>query len=281
MPYETNAIIKSAEIIYNADAILVAAGAGMGADSGLATFRGQDGFWKNYPALKQAGINFQDIANPLSFSEHPELAWGFYGHRLNHYRQTKPHHGFQILREWGNKKTNGIAVFTSNVDGQFQKAGFAPDLIHECHGSIHYLQCITPCCQAIWPATDFNPIVSESTCLLLNELPRCPSCGAIARPNIMMFDDEAWLDNQEQQQSKNLKQWLSFTKNLVIIEIGAGITLPSVRYFSHKVCEKHNGTIIRINMDENAVLPSNKKCIALHVSAIDGLTAISKALINQ
>lgn len=44
----------------------------------------------------------------------------------------------------------GCAVFTSNIDGQFQKAGFDEAFIHECHGSIHYMQCLLPCCNAIW-----------------------------------------------------------------------------------------------------------------------------------
>ena len=52
----------------------------------------------------------------------------------------------------------GCNVFTSNVDGQFQKAGFDPADIHECHGSIHHLQCLGPCSQAIWGADAEVPL---------------------------------------------------------------------------------------------------------------------------
>jgi hypothetical protein len=73
---------RSAELIQQADGLLITAGAGMGVDSGLPDFRGKDGFWKEYPALAQANIAFSGIACPDAFHETPNLAWGFYGHRL-------------------------------------------------------------------------------------------------------------------------------------------------------------------------------------------------------
>ena len=134
----------SAEIVASCSGLLIAAGAGMGVDSGLPDFRGADGFWQAYPALKNAGINFMDIANPASFKNRPDLTWGFYGHRLKLYRDTRPHQGFQILKEIGEALSDGYFVHTSNVDGQFQKAGFDPERISEVHGSIHWLQCSRP-----------------------------------------------------------------------------------------------------------------------------------------
>lgn len=72
----------AAQIIHRADGLLITAGAGMGVDSGLPDFRGNEGMWRAYPALKSANMVFHQIANPQSFEQHPELAWGFYGHRL-------------------------------------------------------------------------------------------------------------------------------------------------------------------------------------------------------
>ena len=73
----------------------------MGVDSGLPDFRGAQGFWGAYPALGRARIAFERIANPAAFASHPRLVWGFYGHRLNLYRATVPHAGFDILRQIG------------------------------------------------------------------------------------------------------------------------------------------------------------------------------------
>ena len=115
---------QAADLISQADALIITAGAGMGVDSGLPDFRSKDGFWKAYPALGWDNIDFVSIACPEAFRTQPRRAWGFYGHRLNLYRATQPHAGFQILKRWGYNMPLGCAVFTSNIDGQFQKAGF-------------------------------------------------------------------------------------------------------------------------------------------------------------
>ncbi len=147
----------AAQLLREADALLVTAGAGMGVDSGLPDFRGNEGFWKAYPPMAKLGVSFVEMANPWWFDRDPSLAWGFYGHRLNLYRRTVPHEGFKRLLEIGNKKNEGYFVFTSNVDGQFQIAGFDEDRIEECHGSLHHLQCSRPCSQDIWEAREVNP----------------------------------------------------------------------------------------------------------------------------
>ena len=113
-----------------------------GVDSGLPDFRGNEGFWRASPALAQARLDFASIASPAAFRSAPELAWGFYGHRLALYRRTVPHAGFGQLQRWGARMQQGLSVFTSNVDGQFQIAGYSADAVHECHGSIHHLQCL-------------------------------------------------------------------------------------------------------------------------------------------
>lgn len=109
-------------LIESADGVLITAGAGMGVDSGLPDFRGNEGMWRHYPALAKLRMGFSSIANPQAFRKTPELAWGFYGHRLQMYRQTQPHAGFTLLKQLAERRVHGYFVFTSNVDGQFQKA---------------------------------------------------------------------------------------------------------------------------------------------------------------
>jgi len=237
---------RCAEAIFQADGLLITAGAGMGVDSGLPDFRGTTGFWQAYPALAKANIDFQDIANPEAFRVTPRRAWGFYGHRLNLYRQTVPHEGFSILRRLGEKISNGMFVFTSNVDGQFQKANFDSNQVHECHGSIHHLQCLDGCMGDIWPADDFHPQVDEENCLLTSDFPRCEHCGGIARPNILMFSDWEWIAHQAYRQEARLKEWLSSVQRLVVIEIGAGSRIPTARNFG----ARQKGFLIRINPTE-------------------------------
>ena len=84
-------IQQAADVIGCADALLLCAGAGMGVDSGLPDFRGSAGFWSAYPPYKKLGLDFYDLASPEWFARDPELAWGFYGHRLDLYQRTAPH----------------------------------------------------------------------------------------------------------------------------------------------------------------------------------------------
>ena len=119
-----DACIEAAELIAQADGLLITAGAGMGIDSGMPDFRGENGFWKAYPALRGLGMRFHEIANPKAFHTIPTIAWGFYGHRLALYRNVSPHAGFDVLKDIASKIPNGAFVFTSNVDGHFQKAGY-------------------------------------------------------------------------------------------------------------------------------------------------------------
>lgn len=237
----------AANLVKEADGILVTAGAGMSVDSGLPDFRGNDGFWKAYEALGRAKIPFTEIANGQAFAERPDLAWGFYGHRLNLYRATVPHKGFHLIKEMAAGKSMGLAVYTSNVDGAFQKAGFDPARIVECHGSIHYLQCTKPCSDRIWSAEDVLPLVDEPNCRLLSAFPTCPFCGALARPNILMFNDWAWVEIRQQVQQRLLDKWLAshhaLSRKMVVIELGAGVAIPTVR----RMGQYQKCPIIRIN----------------------------------
>lgn len=262
-------LARCGEAIDLADGLLITAGAGMGVDSGLPDFRGTEGFWQAYPALRQAGIRFSTISTPSTFREDPRLAWGFYGHRLNLYRKTQPHEGFSILRDLSRHMEHGAFVFTSNVDGQFQKAGFSSSQIAECHGSIHHLQCLDGCMADIWPADSFVPHVVEARCRLVNEPPLCPWCGEIARPNILMFGDGDWIEHRSRMQETNLQQWLGRVKRLVILEIGAGTAIPSVRHFG----EFQEGFMIRINPREPD-LPANRRGASLAMTALEALRLI-------
>lgn len=266
------AAAASAALIRQADGLLVTAGAGIGVDSGLPDFRGPQGFWGVYPALGRARIGFEQIANPAAFAARPALAWGFYGHRLNLYRRTVPHAGFAILRRIGEGLLQGAFVFTSNVDGQFQKAGFAAERIVECHGSIHHLQCLDACHDGIWPADDYQPQVDEEECLLRSDFPRCPRCRAIARPNILMFGDCGWLAERTDAQETRLHTWLRQVNRLVVIEIGAGTNIPTVRMLG----EQRRGRLIRINPSEPQLPPG--KGVALASGGLVALRAIAACL---
>lgn len=112
----------------------------MGVDSGMPDFRGDDvfilfneyllelfyhyqGFWKIFKPFSMK-FSFTDCANPSFLHSHPKSFWGFYGYRLNLYRNTTPHLGFKHLLDICQMKNIVDSfVVTSNVDGHFQKSG--------------------------------------------------------------------------------------------------------------------------------------------------------------
>ncbi|KQV54474.1 MULTISPECIES: Sir2 family NAD-dependent protein deacetylase [unclassified Duganella] len=277
MTIEPQLAARAAELIAQSDGLAIAAGAGIGVDSGLPDFRGNEGFWKAYPALGRARMEFTSVASPRTFQDDPALAWGFYGHRLNLYRETVPHAGFTLLKGWGETMEHGSFVFTSNVDGQFQKAGFDPQAVYECHGSIHHLQCLGACGSKIWAADDFGPEVDADACRLRNEAPRCPDCGGLARPNILMFGDWGWIERRSEMQAARLEAWLEKVRRPLVIELGAGTAIPSVRHFGHGVVQR-GGRMVRINPREFAV--GSAQDVGVAAGALEGLLAIAAA-INQ
>ncbi len=241
-----NEVLSAAKAINRARNIVITAGAGMGVDSGLPDFRGDDGFWNAYPALK--GYPFMEMANPRWFTVEPRRAWGFYGHRLNLYRRTIPHDGFKILKQWTDRLD--YFIFTSNVDGAFQKAGFSDSKIIECHGSIHHVQYVNVQRDGkIWSADDIQIEVDEEQVLAEEPLPM--KNEKLLRPNILMFGDWSWLPERSIEQEERFGEWLH-TINLldtVVIEMGAGTAVPSVRMFSEQL-QEDGATLIRINPRE-------------------------------
>ena len=284
-----NAMLQSklkaaASAIRRAKALYVTAGAGMGVDSGLPDFRGPEGFWRAYPALKHLKIQFSSMSNPEWFDSDPERAWGFFGHRYNLYTSTQPHAGFQILLDWAKDMKHGYYVFTSNVDGHFQRAGFSEDRVTECHGSINFLQCVSGD-ETIWPVPeDFKVEVDMKELRTTSTLPHGPpgKDTTLARPNILMFGDWAWMSTRTDGQEANMDvfQRKALLEDFVVIEIGAGLAVPTVRYHSESLVERSkHGTLIRINPTEPEIsLRVKGDHIELPMKGLEALRAIDELL---
>jgi len=266
---------RAAAAIRDAEAIVIGAGAGMGVDSGLPDFRGDAGFWKAYPPYAKLGVTFADAANPANFGADSAFGWGFYGHRLALYRATVPHAGFGILLRWVTGRRLPFFVYTSNVDGQFQKAGFPRDALIEIHGSIHHLQCSKPCTQAIWENRE-SVEVDESTMRARNVL-RCPSCGAVARPNILMFGDYSWVPSRSSEQEASFDAFVKRQRGrrVVAVELGAGTAIPSVRRISEGLAARHGATLVRVNPRESK---GPTGTISIAAGALEGLRAVDEEL---
>lgn len=256
----------AAQTISSAKALVITAGAGMGVDSGLPDFRGDQGFWNAYPMYERLGLSFVQAANPEHFEGDPHFGWGFYGHRTNLYRSTQPHNGFDLLLSWIDRFQLDYFVVTSNVDGQFQKAGFPEEKILEVHGSINHLQCTVPCGHDIWPNNE-EYLIDETT-MRSADVPYCRHCRQVARPNILMFGDYSWLHQRTANQEDRFDDFLraNSISPTVVVEMGAGTSIPTIRNLSERLGQRQQTRVLRIN-------PREPQISSPHISFSSGAAA--------
>jgi len=127
-------------------------------------------------------------------------------HRYNMYTSTKPHEGFKMLLEMGEKlKKGNYFAYTSNVDGHFQKAGFPEAKVVECHGSLNHCQCDK--CYKIFPVPMSKIPIDYENCIATT-LPQCPTCKCLVRPNVLMFGDYGWMGERTAEQVQNFSYFL-------------------------------------------------------------------------
>ena len=149
-----------------AKSVSVLTGAGISAESGVPTFRGEGGLWRNYRA--------EELATPEAFRRDPELVWEWYNMRREKIAPLLPNMAHKALASLENI-TKDFMLITQNVDGLHERAGSKNIL--ELHGNIWKVRC-----------TDCG-IVSENHDLPIDILPRCSSCGSLLRPHIVWFGE--------------------------------------------------------------------------------------------
>jgi len=248
-------------LYHNAEGIVILAGAGMGVDSGLPDFRGKTGLWTS------AKENFLMYSTARAFDDDPVVAWNFYIDRIISYSSTAPHQGFIDLLNLLKRTHKPYFVVTSNVDGHFQKVGYNPAFVHEIHGDLRHTQCNRPCNRTIYTMPQFTRRVTS-----IDEIPKCPTCNSILKPHVMMFSDPKFIFTNVDRGMHNYDVWSANKLNIVGIEIGAGTTIPSIRYFGNE----RTTALIRINLYESEV--SRSQDISINASAVDGIDQIITAV---
>lgn len=160
-------IEKVVTLLAGARRVAALTGAGISAESGVPTFRGQDGLWKQYRA--------ESLATPEAFERDPGLVWEWYDWRRGLIAPVEPNAGHRVLAGWEGL-FGDFAVITQNVDGLHAKAG-SHDIV-ELHGNIWKLRCTR------------EGTVEEIRETPLPRLPPvCPSCGALFRPHVVWFGE--------------------------------------------------------------------------------------------
>lgn len=269
-------IKKIVELLQNTEIIFIHTGAGMSADSGLPVYRGENGIWGQLEGELQGDI--RNIMTPRFIKENPIYMWKRFARGRKREKFYPPHSGYYILLRWIQEFQLPYFAITSNVDSMFQKAGFAEDNILEIHGSGFYQQCTTPCTQDIWEnKPQFDP---ENPNISLNDLPKCPYCQELARPNVLIFRDKTFVPTRVTQQKENLASFIERhqDKKAVIFEIGAGKQIKTIRRYTNKFLKEFNAVAIRINPHDSEIELPN---IALPFKAKEILEEIDVFLTDK
>ena len=201
----------------DAKKIVFVTGAGISQESGIPTFRGKDGLWRNYDAMKLATIN--------AFYDNPKLVWEWYNERRKNILYAEPNLGHKAIFEL--EKYVKVIVLTQNIDGLHQRAGSTEVL--ELHGSIVKIKC-TVC--------DFkSEILTEFT-----QIPPLCKCGNVLRPDVVWFGES--LPQEIWQQAVT-----HASKCDVMIVVGTSLAVSPANTLPI-YAKQNNATLIEINPEE-------------------------------
>jgi NAD-dependent deacetylase len=156
-----------AGLLADTRSVAVLTGAGISAESGVPTFRGPEGLWKEFRA--------EELATPEAFARDPALVWEWYDWRRGLIAPVEPNPGHQVLAGW-ESLFDDFSLITQNVDGLHRKAGSRK--VIELHGNIWKLRC-----------TRENTIFDIHDTPLPKIPPACPDCGAMLRPHVVWFGE--------------------------------------------------------------------------------------------
>jgi len=202
----------------DAQAITVLTGAGISADSGVPTFRGRDGLWRNFRA--------EDLATPEAFERDPRLVWEWYNWRRELIATKQPnaaHHAIVELE----RRCPRFWLITQNVDGLHRAAG--SQKLSEIHGDIWMVRC-TGC-----------GTVEDNRDVPIALLPTCRHCTALLRPHIVWFGES--LDGKD---LRNCAESLQCCKVFLIIGT-SGVVYPAAGFAS--VAKETGAFIAEINLE--------------------------------
>ncbi len=174
--------------------VLVITGAGVSAESGIPTFRGKDGYWRNFDPAK--------LATPEAFARDPKLVWEWYRERRQRIRNAEPNAGHIAIAKLSQRADNFLLV-TQNVDDLHARAGLPKEKMVQIHGDIF----VTKCSRCDFseegrggspePPTDRAvPVQRERlrsiarTSEDIVDLPCCPECDALMRPGVVWFGEQ-------------------------------------------------------------------------------------------
>jgi NAD-dependent deacetylase len=201
--------------------IVILTGAGISAESGLGTFRDQDGLWSRF--------NLEDVATPQAFARNPGLVHEFYNMRRANCRKAQPNSAHLALAELEALHTGKVLIVTQNVDDLHQRAGSRNVL--QMHGELDKARCVY--CSSTWPAPD-----------VMTAQGRCPSCWAKGcRPDVVWFGEPVRFFSEIEEAIRNA--------DLFAMIGSSGQVSPASEFM--KLAHDSGANTVELNLEPSAV----------------------------
>ena len=198
--------------------IVVLTGAGISADSGVPTFRGEDGLWRRYRA--------EELATAAAFEANPQLVWEWYDWRRGIIGKAEPNPGHLAIAEM-ERIFPHFSLITQNVDGLHCRAGNS--MIIEIHGNLWQLRCVR------------DGRVHEDYRSPLPKIPPRCECGALLRPHVVWFGDP--LDQRDLAQVYN-----NIKESDLLLVVGTSAIVQPVASFP-LIAKQAGALVVEVNMD--------------------------------
>ena len=167
--------------------IVVVTGAGISAESGIPTYRGEEGYW----VVGAREYRAEEMATHAAFGRFPHEVWRWYLYRRAVCRAADANGGHLALTELEAALGDDFLLATQNVDGLHLRAGQSQERTYEVHGNIDFMRCANACSAELYPLPTSAPLLAKDDPLTEEafESLRCPECDAPARPHVLWFDE--------------------------------------------------------------------------------------------
>ncbi len=245
--------------------IFLITGAGISAESGIPTFRGKDGYWRNFDPAK--------LATPEAFARDPRLVWEWYHERRERIRRAKPNAAHRAIAQLASGKRD-FMLLTQNVDDLHVRAGLPKEKIVQIHGDIFITRCSRCGFSRSEPEHGYSPLFMSASCdnatgqkldrfkrstcsdeMEEDQLPRCPECNALMRPAVVWFGEQLDLGKID-----IVENYLAARPCDLVIVIGTTALFGYIVDWALRA-RGHSGELIEINPEETPLSRFAAKCV--------------------
>ena len=158
--------------------LLLLTGAGVSSESGIPTFRGEEGYWTVGSEVYQP----EEMATQRMFARKPAEVWNWYLYRRTICRQADPNAAHLAIGDLGQDLGMRMRLMTQNVDGLHLRAGSPREQTYEIHGNIDFMRCGASCSTSLVSIPDGMTVFEEARL-------GCSNCDALMRPHVLWFDE--------------------------------------------------------------------------------------------